>query len=103
MDDSSLEIRRTKGGCSIRVTVRPGGGGNRIKGLHGGALKVEVTAPPAKGKANDAVIRLLSREVGVPRASLKIVRGASTREKSVFFGDMDPDELRDRISRIAGP
>ncbi len=45
------------------------------------ALRIRVTAVPENGKANAAVIRLLSRALGVPKSRLELVRGETARDK----------------------
>lgn len=51
--------------------------------LDGGVLKVRLTAPPAEGEANAQLVEFLAREFGVPKSSVRITRGASSRNKSV--------------------
>jgi uncharacterized protein (TIGR00251 family) len=77
-------------GDGVRVAVRltPRGRADRLEGiahLSDGAavLKISVTAPPAEGRANDALLQLLAREWGVPRRDLAIVGGLKSRSKTV--------------------
>ena len=51
--------------------------------MHGGALKVRLGAPPVDGAANEALVRLLAEELGVPRRAVRIVSGGSSRNKMV--------------------
>jgi uncharacterized protein (TIGR00251 family) len=51
--------------------------------VHDGRLKLAVTAPPVDGEANAAVVELLARELGVPRAAVEVVAGATSRRKTV--------------------
>ncbi|OGL67073.1 hypothetical protein A2856_00910 [Candidatus Uhrbacteria bacterium RIFCSPHIGHO2_01_FULL_63_20] len=68
----------------MTIHVKPNARATRIVSwLDDTTVKVEVTAPPEKGKANEAVLRLLSDELGIPRSSIELVRGASTRMKQV--------------------
>jgi len=71
--------------AAVRFAVRlvPRGGENRVDGVVEGALRVHVAAPPVEGAANDALVRLLARELGVPRAAVRIVSGATARRKIV--------------------
>ena len=57
------------------MRVQPRSARDRVVGLHGGALKVQVTAPPVDGAANRAVIELLAEWLGVPRRAVAVVRG----------------------------
>ena len=74
----------------ISVKVVPGASREEIVGWVGGRLKIRVTAPPEKGKANDAVIGLLAAALGVPRGRVRIARGGSTPLKTVEADVPDP-------------
>ena len=63
-----------------------------------GVLRVKVVAPPQAGKANAAVIALLARHLGVPRRRLKIIRGASSRDKVVEVAGLGQQELLARLA-----
>jgi uncharacterized protein (TIGR00251 family) len=65
------------------VRVQPRASKNEIGGVYGGAIKVRLTAPPVQGAANQALIELLSRQLGVPRNSVRILRGRSARHKVI--------------------
>ena len=70
-------------GLSFKVHVQPGASRNQILGLHGDALKLKLTAPPVEGKANKACVEILSEALGVPKTSIKIVSGHSSRHKNI--------------------
>ena len=78
-----IEMRECEGGVTLTVRVQPKSSADRILGEHGGALKVSVTAAPEKGKANAAVIALLSEKLGVPKSAIEVVRGETSRLKTV--------------------
>jgi uncharacterized protein (TIGR00251 family) len=63
--------------------VQPGARENAVVGLHGDALKVRIRAPAAENQANAALIAFLSDVLGVPRAAIAILRGATARRKVV--------------------
>ncbi len=86
---------------SIRVTprsARPGIG--EWKADPGGRpfLEVRVAAAPADGAANDEVVRLLARAIGLPRSRLSIVSGHFARLKRIEL-PLSEDEVRTRLSR----
>ena len=66
-------------------------------------LKASVTAPPAEGRANDALLALLAKSWGVPRRDLALVSGAKSRNKTVHVAG-EPAELLKRLAvLLAGP
>jgi uncharacterized protein (TIGR00251 family) len=65
----------------LHVRVQPKARANAVKGWHGDALRVSVTAAPEDGKANRAVIALLAEMFGVVPSSINLVRGAASRDK----------------------
>ena len=81
----------------LRVHVTPGAREEQIAGWHGGSLRVKVRARPEKGRANQAVLRLLARRLGVAPANLSIVHGAASRDKLVEVEGLNEEELRARL------
>ncbi len=65
----------------LHVRVQPKARANAVKGWHGAALRVSVTAAPEDGKANRAVIALLAETFDVAPSSINLVRGAASRDK----------------------
>jgi uncharacterized protein len=65
----------------LHVRVQPKARANAVKGWHGAALRVSVTAAPEDGKANRAVIDLLAETFDLAPSSINLVRGAASRDK----------------------
>ena len=65
----------------VSVRVTPRAKHNEVGGLVNGMLQVRTTAPPADGKANKAVIKLLSEFIGVAPSRITLLRGATSRHK----------------------
>jgi uncharacterized protein len=78
-----MTVREEAGGLCFDVLVTPRASRERIGPLVGERLKIAVTAPPVEGEANAAVVAALARALGVPRASVSIVRGDGSRRKTV--------------------
>ncbi|MFA5134359.1 MAG: DUF167 domain-containing protein [Patescibacteria group bacterium] len=74
-----------KGGMQIGVKVKPGAPESRVVGVYGDFLKVDVAAQPEKGKANDALVKVLSKHFKVPRDGITIVHGKNQARKLVFL------------------
>jgi uncharacterized protein len=77
--------RRVEGGIDIAIKVVPGASRSEVAGPLGGRLKLRVAAPPERGKANDAVVRLLRAWLGV--RDVEIVAGRGSSEKTVRVRD----------------
>jgi len=65
------------------VHVQPRASRSEIAGMHGEAIKIRLTSPPVDDAANEELIALLARELGVPRSAVRIVSGARARSKLV--------------------
>jgi uncharacterized protein len=70
-------------GCTLSVRVHPGARKNGVTGVHADALKIALTAPPAAGKANEALIAFVADALRVPRARIVIVSGLTSRAKMI--------------------
>jgi hypothetical protein len=79
-------------GDDLLLTVRaqPKAAKAGIAGLHGAALKVRLTAPPAEGKANQALTRLLAGELDCAPSDITVERGAKGKDKTVRVTNADP-------------
>ena len=77
---------------TLKLKVVPRASRNAIVGWIGDRLKVAVTAPPEKGRANAAVVKLLARELGVRQADLRITTGETSSAKTVVI-DAHPSVL----------
>ena len=67
----------------VEAFVQPRSAKDALVGLHGRALKLKVTAPPVDGRANESVRRLVARWLGIPRSSVAIHSGHSSRHKRI--------------------
>jgi uncharacterized protein len=81
----------------VRLRVSPGARRTELVGRHGEAWKVRVAASPERGRANEAVLDLLSRELELPRAAVSIVSGHTAREKVVLLEGIDRAESERRL------
>lgn len=68
---------------TIEVKVLPKSGRDQIRGFANGILKVRVSAPPIEGKANERLIELISRTMEVPRSNITIIKGRTSRIKTI--------------------
>ena len=66
----------------LRVRVTPKASADRLT-MEDGRVRIWVTAPPDKGKANKAVIALVAKALGVPKSAVELVRGETARDKQL--------------------
>lgn len=88
--------------ANLPVRLQPGAAADRIDGWKSDAegrpvLKVRVRARPIEGEANDALIRLLAKSLGVPKSSISVGRGGQSRSKMIVVQGLDDEELRSRL------
>jgi hypothetical protein len=82
------------------IRAQPGASRERIVGVLGDALKVAVSAPPEKGKANEAIERLLASQLGLSNSAVRVVAGETSRRKTVRIIGMSPVHVKQRLERI---
>lgn len=87
----------------IEVTARPGASRRGAIGVTADRLVVGVNSPPEKGKANDELIEYLAREMRVPRSALMIVRGETSRRKTIRIVTHEPARVASRLRQISKP
>lgn len=85
----------------LRLRVSPGSGRSAVVGRHGDAWKVRVTEAPERGRANDAVLRLLAETLALPRTAVTLVSGHGGREKIVELTGMGPALTERRLASAA--
>ena len=86
----------------LRLRVAAGAKRPGAVGRHGDAWKVRVAPPPEGGRANAAVVRLLSGAVCVPVDAVTVVSGNGGRDKIVELAGIDPSLTDWRMSSAAG-
>jgi uncharacterized protein (TIGR00251 family) len=81
----------------LPVRVSPAASRDALLGWQGDVLRLSVAAPPQRGKANEAALRLLSVALGLPRQRLRIVRGQTSRQKVIAIEGLNETEVRARL------
>jgi hypothetical protein len=86
---------------STRMAIRltPRASRNHIVGWSGDRLLVRVTAPPVDGKANAALLRLLADALDIPVSRLRLVAGASSRDKILEVAGLTAEEAHRRLNQ----
>ncbi len=91
-------VSEPKESCILRVRVQPKASRNQVVGYDEGTLRLRVTAPPTDGKANTAVVKLLSNALGVSKSRIAIVRGHRARQKVIEVEGLSDEDLRARLA-----
>jgi len=97
-----LEIKQTDNGLVIPVKVVPGSSRSRIAALLGGSLKINIVAPPEKGKANKQVVKLLAEMLNHPKSAITIISGSHDPHKQILIADMTTQELLTHLKPFIG-
>ncbi|HZT29174.1 MAG TPA: DUF167 domain-containing protein [Bryobacteraceae bacterium] len=82
----------------VTVKVHPRAKRTRITGRLGEAYKLDLAAPPAEGKANEACIRFFAETAGVPQSRVRIVLGLTNRTKVIEIEGMAQQALEDKLT-----
>jgi uncharacterized protein len=89
----------------LAVKLTPGAASDRIDGWDADAegrpvLKVRVRARPIEGEANEALVRLLAKALGLPRSAVAIQRGGQSRTKILVIEGLSDDEAKVRLTDL---
>jgi len=91
---STLLVTELDGSVRLNIHVQPRASRTEIAGTHGTALKVRVQAPPVDSAANDELIDFLSKQLKVPKRSISILAGQSSRAKIIEIAGVSPASVR---------
>lgn len=97
MDSVRGRIRETDAGIELPLHVQPRARRTQIAGIHGGSLKVKVSAPPVDDAANRAIVEFFSRLLDLPKSQLQIITGQKSRDKVLRI---DGIGLRSFLERV---
>jgi len=92
-----IPIRDTPQGATFAIRVQPRARKNAIVGAIGDALKLALTAPPVEGRANEACIEFLAEFLKVPRSSVTIAAGRSSRNKVIRVRGLSTTQVEERL------
>jgi hypothetical protein len=93
----SFAVEERAGSVRLRVKVQARAHREEIVGVHDGALRVRVTAPPVAGRANQAVVELLAERLRLPRSSVKITSGERSPQKTIEVAGLGAAAVLERL------
>ena len=105
MNDSevpALAIEPHVEGSILPVRAQPKARRNGLNGIHDGALRVQVTAVPEKGKANKAIVKLLAEILGVSASQCRLLSGEASSRKKFLIEGVSVEELRNQLGKQEG-
>lgn len=86
-------IKQTKDGLLLNLKIIPNASKNEIA-ISDDIVKVKITAQPVDGKANKALVEFLAKELKVPKTSISIVKGMSSKEKTLLFKSLTDEKVK---------
>src|ERR1700693_5693015 len=95
-----VAIQNSPSGATFAVKVHPRAKKNVITGEVGDALKLALTAPPVDGKANDACVEFFAKLLNLPRSSITIAAGETSRNKVIRVAGLSAGEVRRRLKNL---
>ena len=96
-----IDVKEAEGGATFAVKASAGGKRNAVVGVHGEALKVAVSAPRDKGRANEALVEVIAEALGVPKKSVALIKGETSTDKRFMVAGMNAAALRKKLDDLA--
>ena len=90
-------LRVQADGVLLSVKLQPRASANEIGEALGNKLRIKVTAPPVDAAANEALVKLLAQHLDCPRNRVELVRGHTSRHKTVKLYGIAPEEVVKRL------
>ena len=97
-----IPVRDTPAGATFHIKVHPRARKNAITGEIGDALKLALTAPPVEGRANEACIAFFAEFLNVPRSSVTIAAGDSSRNKLIRISGLSASQVQAKLRDVLG-
>jgi uncharacterized protein (TIGR00251 family) len=92
-----IPVRESDDGVTFAVKIHTRARENAITGELGDALKLSLTSPPVDGRANEACVEFFAKLLKLPRSSVTIASGQTSRQKVIRVSGLSAEEVRKRI------
>jgi len=99
MDAPAPHLKPHANGVLLHVKVQPRASRNEIGEPLGNDLRVKVTAPPVDSAANEAVVKLLAKTLGLARGRVQLIRGQTSRQKVFLLQGITVDEVTQLLAK----
>lgn len=90
-------INDVSGGVDVRIRAVPRAAKNKIQGLYNNALKVRLTSAPVDGKTNQALIRVLSKSLAVPKSRIRLLQGETNHNKLIRIDGLSKENVMAKL------
>jgi uncharacterized protein (TIGR00251 family) len=84
-------------GVILPVRAQPGSKMSELRGEQDGALKIAVTQIAEKGKANKAIVALMSKQLGLRKSQIELISGETSAQKRFLVRETSVEQLRASI------
>jgi uncharacterized protein (TIGR00251 family) len=98
MNNAPEFARDVADGCTLNVRVHPGAKRDAVTGLHAGAVKVALNAPPVDGKTNNALVAFVAERLKLPRSKVALIAGTTSRSKTLRIAGKSAAEVQAALS-----
>lgn len=95
-----LSIKESPDGIIFKAFIQPRSSKNVIAGLHGDALKIRITAPPVNDAANKMCVKFLSKTLRIPKSSIEIISGHTSRTKQILLHHKNAKVSKKRLKQL---
>ena len=95
-----LDLEEQVDGVVLPIRAHAAARRNAILGARAGALRVAVTAAPEKGKANQAIVALLSKTLGIAKSSIELVAGETSPQKRVLLRGVEVQQVQTVLEQL---
>ena len=92
-------LKQSDNGILVNIKIVPSSSKNDIV-FEDEFVKIKITAQPIEGKANKALIEFLSKHFKIPKSGIEIVKGETTKEKTLFFRTSDIEKQKLIVSSL---
>ncbi len=94
---TDLTIENTEGGVVFSAKIVPGSSKTCVSGIFSGMLKIKISAPPEKGKANRHLLKFLAKQLGVKKNAISIISGQTNPIKQIQVLGISADALLKKL------
>ncbi len=89
-----IKIRETEEGRIIPAKIQPNSSKEKVMGEYAEKLKIAVTSPPEKGKANKAIVKTLAKWLNIKTSDIQIVSGEKSKDKEIFVRNITKTDVQ---------